>query len=433
MSGSGRRWLVVAALSVCVLAAFMDVTTVSIDLPKIGDQLHASFLSLQLVIFTYLVACAAMMLVVPALGDRYGRRRVLVAGLLLFGAASAAAAWSPDVGALIVCRTLMGVGAAAILPMRVSVTAALFAPPERRRAFGIGTTSVALAMPIGPVLGGALLQAFWWGSVLLINVGVVAIAVPLILWLVPRAGGGQPAARNRLSGLRAFRNPELIWSQTVITLANLSWNGAMFVIPMYLQIAFGFDPIAVGVRLLPFAGLVAVGSLASDRVAARIGGRAVVVAGLVVIAAGFALLSWAVLARSAAMATVALGICGLGGGFPQAPALAAAIAALPPEAVASGGGLINALRHLGGGIGVAAVGLAVAAGFGASGPVSGAPVPTSSLSAGLSAAAAGTSRVLVARAFADGVSVAMLGLAALLLLAAGLAVGLGFQRAHRGG
>jgi EmrB/QacA subfamily drug resistance transporter len=449
----------------CVLVAFMDVTTVSIDLPKIGDALHAGLGALEWVIVGYLAVCAFGMLFVPALSRRFGLRRLLVLGLLLFGAASAAAAWSPGIGWLIVCRILMGVGAATILPTRVAVTAALFEPAERRRAMGIGTMSVALAMPIGPVIGGALLQGFWWGSVFLINVGIVAVAVPLILRFVPEPPGAravvdtasiwlfslsamsllygvielrrptglvalvagallvagfvarQRVAERPLLDLAALRHPGFVWSQVVITLGNLAWNGAMFVVPMYLQIALGTDPIGAGIRLLPFAGFVALGSLTSDRIARRVGGRAVVVGGLLLVAAGFGLLCWAVTHGSDPLVTIALGVCGLGGGLPQAPALAAALAALAPERQASGGAFINASRNLGGAFGVALVGLTVAAVYRAE-PGTSTAVPTSAATAG----AADGGRDAVVAAFTDGVAAASFGLALLLSAAAVLAL-----------
>ncbi|WIX91752.1 MFS transporter [Amycolatopsis sp. DG1A-15b] len=404
-----RRWTVVGVLSMCVLVPFMDVTMISIDLPKIAAALHASPGQLQWIVISYIVACASGMLLVPALGGRWGQRRTLVTGLVVFGAASLAAAYATDVGWLLLWRVVMGAGASVVLPMRVSITTGLFPPEQRRRAFGIGTAVVASATPLGPILGGALLEHSWWGSVFLINTGLVVLACPLLLVLVPEAraeqphradvagvalagaavlaisaglidaaGGGrawaaawlalaavlviafgvrQRRAEHPLIELSVLRVPRFVWSQLVIVLANLAWTGAMFVVPMYLETRLGVDPLGVGLRLLPFAGFVAVSSLLSDRVARRVGVRWVVIAGLLVFAAGLALLAFAVSAGDDALITVALGVAGFGGGIPQAPALSAAMGSLPPKSARNGAGFINALRHFGGAFGVLAVGL----------------------------------------------------------------------------
>jgi len=410
---NARRWAAVGILSVCVLVPFMDVTMVSIDLPKIARELSATSTDMQWIVGGYMLICACGMLIVPAIGDRWGYRRTLLTGLAVFGGASAVCAWAPDVPVLLAGRLLMGVGAAVVLPMRVGITTAMFEPAQRRRAFGVGTATVATATPLGPIAGGALLDHYWFGSLFLLDVIIVALALPLIAWLVPESRPGragrpdllgiglasgallsgfcalvvarhglalvgwlllaaafltgfvrrQRVAEHPVIDLAAFGRPTFIWSQLTITLANLAWTGAIFLLPLYFEAVLHTSAVGVALLLLPFAALVAVGSLLSDRAAHRIGVRGVVVAGLLLFAAGLTLLSFITPHSNYALILVALGLGGLGGGMPQAPALVAAMGALPPRSAANGPGFINALRHAGGAFGVAAGGLVVTAAY----------------------------------------------------------------------
>ncbi|MFB4304486.1 MFS transporter [Actinomadura sp. GTD37] len=427
-----RRWSIVTILSVCVLTPFMDVTMISVGLAEIARDLHAGLGELQWVIVAYMATSACLMPAMSAVGGRWGHRRTLLAGLALFGGASVAAAWAPGMGALIAARVVMGVGAAVVLPMRVAITSGLFPPAERRRAFGFGTAMVAVAMPFGPILGGALLEGFWWGSLFLINAGLVAVVLPLIVWLVPEsrsahaapAGGGLAAA-----AAAGVRSPTFAWAQLTISSANLAWTGAMFVLPIYLQVVLGLTPLEVGLLLVPFAGLVAVGSLVSDRLSGRLGPRRVVVLGLLLLAAGIGLLSRVTPDTGYALIAAAMALGGLGGGVPQAPALAAAMSVMPPAA-AGGGGLINALRHLGGAAGVLAVGLIVSSVYASRLPSLGALPPDSAGAARDSVvnvpAVIGDPALRDAAytAFSDGVGRAMLCAALLLVAVAVLAAAL---------
>jgi len=421
-----RRWLALAILCVCVLVPFMDLVVVSVSLTTMERNLHATSGQLQWIVAAYGITSASFMLLVPALGSRWGYRRTLLAGLLLFGAASAATAFAPNVGVLISMRVVMAVGASVVLPMGMAFIGILFREEERVRAFGIWAAGVALATPLGAVVGGALVEHFWWGWIFLLNVFTVVVVVPLVLWVLPPAraarrteinlwsvlllaagmalllyglidaehGWGAAAAwlvagglvlvgflvREKLTsspliGLTPFRTPRYLWGQATITVGAFSLTAALFVTPMYLQSVLGLSSLGVGLRLIPFALLVVVGSLAADRLSKRLGARWVVIGGSLVFGLGLALLSRATAHSGDALVTVALGVAGLGGGISQAPAVSSAMGALPREVAANGSAFINALRNMGGALGVGLIGSVVTLSYTHDLPASAARLP----------------------------------------------------------
>ncbi len=402
-----RRWLAVAVLCVCVLVPFMDLIVVSVSLTAVQRNLHATSGQLQWIVAVYGITSASFMLVVPAVGSRWGYRRTLLWGLVLFGVASAATAFAPTAGMLIAMRVVMAVGASVVLPLSTAFITILFRESERVKAIGIWAAGVALATPLGAVVGGALVEYFWWGWIFLINVFTVALVLPLIFWVLPparevprsginvwsvallAAGGlllvyGAIDAENDwgsaavwmaagvvvlvgflvcerrsaapLIGLAPFRSPRFLWAQATIVVGAFSLTAALFVVPMYLQTVLGLSSLSVGLRLIPFALLVVVGSLAADRLTKRLGARWVVVGGSLVFGVGLALLTRATADSGDALVTFAFGLAGLGGGVAQAPAVSAALGALPPAVAANGGAFINALRNLGGALGVGLIG-----------------------------------------------------------------------------
>ena len=184
---SSRRWWALIAIAASVLVVGLDLTVLNLALPNIAVSLHASTGDLQWFSDAYSLVIAAMILPAGLLGDRYGRKRVLLVALVLFGAASALCAVATSTGELIGARALLGVGASAIFPMSLSVLPTMFAPEERRKAIAIMSAATMLSFPIGPILGGYLLDHFWWGSVFLINVPVVVIALVAVVFLLPES------------------------------------------------------------------------------------------------------------------------------------------------------------------------------------------------------------------------------------------------------
>ena len=172
-----RKWWVLIALALSVLVVGIDLTVLSVALPTIGPALHATTADLQWFVDSYSLVLAAALLPAGVLGDRLGRKNVLVIGLALFGVTSAACAYCTGSGSLIAARAVLGLAAAAIVPLAMAVLPIMFTPDERPKAMAVVMTATMLGYPLGPVLGGWLLTRFWWGSVFLINVPVAALAL----------------------------------------------------------------------------------------------------------------------------------------------------------------------------------------------------------------------------------------------------------------
>ena len=194
MTGNpARKWWALIAIAASVLVVGLDLTVLNLALPTIATDLHASISDLQWISAAYSLVLAAAMLPAGLLGDRLGRKKVLLAALVLFGAASAACAYATSTGELIAARAALGVGAAAIFPLSLSVIPVLFAPEERQKAIALMASATFISFPIGPIVGGYLLDRFWWGSVFLINVPVVALALIAVAVLLPESRSAERA------------------------------------------------------------------------------------------------------------------------------------------------------------------------------------------------------------------------------------------------
>ena len=304
-----RRWAILGVLVVSLLVVVLDNTILNVALPTIERTLHASQSQQEWMVDSYTLVFAGLLFTWGVLGDRYGRKRILMLGLALFGAASLASAYSTSPEMLIAMRALMGIGGAAVLPATLSIITNVFEPAERGKAIGIWAGATGIAVAIGPITGGALLQAgFWWGSVFLVNVPVVIVGVIAVGMLVPEskdprplrldvlgvllsiAGlmtlvygiikGGQlndwtsPLVLGALLGgiaivglfvvrerssdhpildVSLFRNPTFSAASAAITLNFFALFGAMFYLTFYLQFVRGYDPLQAGVRVLPVA------------------------------------------------------------------------------------------------------------------------------------------------------------------------------------
>lgn len=465
-----RTWMAVSVLSVCVLVPFMDITMTSLDLPKISRELSISWAGAQWAVGGYMLACGVGMLVVPALGARWGYRRTLLAGLTLFGVGAVVAAWAPGPGGFLAGRVIMGLGAAPVLPARVSITTAMFSAEQRGRAFAVGAASTSASTPIIPIAAGVMLDHSWYGSLFVLDAVVVALVIPFIAWLTPETATGaarrpdltgiglasgaavavfgafligragwpltaclaavavlatafilrQRAAPSPLIDPAVFGRRTFIWSQLTIMLVNLAWTGLLFLLPTYFLVVRGTTALVVALLLVPLAGMASVGSVVTDRLQRRVGVRWTVIIGLLLFAAGLALLSSLTPHSGYPVAVAALALCGLGAGLPQAPALVTALGVLPERSAANGPGVINALRHIGGAIGVGAGGLVVATAYtrGLPGTADAAAHATVVNVAG----AADGIRTAGYAAFTDGLSTALLGGAVGLLALAVLAI-----------
>lgn len=403
----------VTCLSVVVVS--LDLTILNIALPDISAALHAGTGELQWLVDAYSLVFAGVMLSAGMIGDRIGRRRLLLAGLVVFLAASVWCALSGSAGELIAARAVMGLGAGIVFPLSLAVVSAGFGDDERPTAIGILTAGVALALPLGPVLGGVLLQHFSWQSVFWINVPVACLtlvagvvlmpesrnphapaldgpgallstaAIVCLVWGFingPEHGWSSPATWGLLAGLAVlvaafvlherraavrlvdpalFRDRRFS-SGTAATVAVLvALFATMFVLPQYLQSVAGDDPISAGLRLLPMmGGLLVMGAVAGQAVKA-IGTRLTVAAGLALLAAGLGVLSQVRLNTGYSVVALGLGLCGLGIGASISAAMNSLMAAVGGDEAGIGASLNSALRQVGGAITVAVLGSVLSA------------------------------------------------------------------------
>jgi MFS transporter, DHA2 family, multidrug resistance protein len=401
-----RRWWALGALTLAVLAVGLDATVLSVALPTLATDLHASTADLQWFVSGYTLVLAAALLPGGLLGDRYGRKKVLLGALALFGAGSLACAYAPSTGAFIAARVLLGLGAAAIIPLALSVLTVLFTDQERPRAVGVWATANFLALPIGPILGGWLLTNYWWGWVFLMNLPVVAVALLAVTMLLPESrsatrtgldpvgvlassaglavlvygvieagqnGWGDPVALvgmlagalllagfvlwerrlgRRPSGqplvdLALFRSTSFTWGTILAAVGVFALFGVLFTAPQYFQAILGTDAMGSGLRLLPLIGGLAVGAGVADRVAARAGAKLTVAAGFVLLAAGLGIGATTSLARGTGFLSLWTPVVGLGMGLALATASAAALGALPAERAGVGSAVIQAVNKVG--------------------------------------------------------------------------------------
>jgi MFS transporter, DHA2 family, multidrug resistance protein len=410
-----RRWWAAAALALSGVVIGIDATVLSLALPTLATNLHASTAQLQWFVDAYLLVLGAMMLPAGLLGDRFGRKRLLLAALTLFGLGSLACAYASSTGELIGARVVLGLAAAFILPLSLSVLPVLFNEDERQRAFAIVAGSAIAAYPLGPILGGWLLTNFWWGSVFLINVPVIALAVLAVTFLMPESrstarprldlvgmllsttglvaltygmitagehGWGDRRAltfmgtgaavlvgfllwqrrmartgtRQPLVDLELFRSRSFTWGTILSTLLSFSLIGLLFAVPQYLQAVLGHDAMGAGLRLLPLIGGMIVGLALGDRLSSKAGLRVTLTVGFAVAAAGLITGAFTGSQDGTTFTATWLAIAGAGTGLALPSAINAALGRLSEEHSGAGSALIRAIRQVGGTFGVAVLG-----------------------------------------------------------------------------
>ena len=415
--GGSRRWWAVAALVLAALVVGIDATVLSLALPTLATALHASTADLQWFVAAYTLVFAAAMIPGGMLGDRYGRKKLLLIALVIFGASSLACAYSPSPGAFIAARAFLGLGGAVMVPMILGVLPVLFSAEERAKAVAIVMAATMMGYPIGPILGGWLLTNYWWGSVFLINVPVVLIAlIAVVAWLPESRAGERPRldpvgivassgglavllygviqagqygwgagsavvcfivsavvlaafvlwerrARDPLVDLGLFRSASFSWGTILMTTVSFAMFGVLFAAPQYTQAILGKDAFGSGLRLLPMVGGLLAGAGLATRLAGRAGRKVIVGLGFGLLAAGlFAGATTSVTSGEALLATW-IAVCGFGLGFAMPTAMDVALSALSPESSGVGSALLQAIRMVGGSFGAAILGSVLNGGY----------------------------------------------------------------------
>jgi EmrB/QacA subfamily drug resistance transporter len=407
----GRKGLILLALCLAALIINIDVTIVNVALPSLVRQLGATTTNLQWVVDAYTLVFAALILAAGSFSDRVGRKGVLLAGLGVFAAGSLAGSLGQTPGELIAARAVMGVGAAGIFPATLSLIANVFTGrAERAKAIGLWGATTGVGVATGPIVGGWLLENFWWGSVFLFMVPVAAVIAVLIAAVVPTskdptappldwpglvlssAGMGtlvlgiiqapnwgwssaatlgtiaagvfilavfvdveRRMARPMLD-VGLFRNPRFTAASGSIAIGFFTLAGFTFLVTQYFQFVKSYTPLGTGVRLLPVATSIAVAAVVGTKLAVRIGNKAVVATGLTMF--GVALL-WisTVSASTSYLEIVGQMLMGGGGlGLITAPATEAIMGAVPTEKAGVGSAVNDATRLFGAALGVAVIG-----------------------------------------------------------------------------
>lgn len=477
-----RKWWALAGLSLGVLAVGLDATVLSVALPTLAVSLHASASDLQWFVSAYTLALAVALLPGGLLGDRFGRKKVMICALSVFGLGSLACAYSPNAGAFIAARTVLGLAAGAMIPLVLSVLAVMFTDQERTKAVSIWAAANFLALPIGPILGGWLLSNYWWGWVFLMNLPVVVIGLIAVTVLVPesraasrpgldplgiaascgglavliygfiaagqygwssplaiaaivtgvavlvafaawelhltRRPGGQP-----LVDLSLFRSARFTWGTILQAFGIFAMFGLLFAAPQFFQAILGVDAMGSGLRLLPLMGGLALGAGLADQVARRATAKLTVAVGFAVLTAGLVLGTTMTATSGTAFIAAWTAVAGLGFGLALATAASAALVDLPKESAGVGSAVMQAVQKAGAPLSAAVLGSVIASAYHSRLPVAGLPAATASAVRSSVFAGIAVARQLHSPALLASVRAAFVhGIVAMLWVSAGLAV-----------
>ncbi|WP_055530776.1 MFS transporter [Streptomyces graminilatus] len=404
-----RRWWALLVLCLSLLIIVMANTALTVAAPDMTQDLGLSSADLQWVIDGYTVPYAALMLLLGAIGDKYSRRGALVLGLAVFGAGSVAGSLVDSGTGVIAARAVMGVGAALIMPATLSLLAATFPRAERAKAITLWTATAGLAIAAGPLVAGALLADHGWASTFLINVPIAALAIIGAFVLVPPSKAGHHDRIDYVGGLLSvvwiaalvymiIEGPHFGWGVKAITAAVVAglglvlfigWElrhprpvldvrrftqrrfagsnlavalfflavfGAFYYLTQHLQFVLGYDALDTGLRMLPLAGAVFVGSALTGYFTPRVGMRITVTAGMVGGTAALALLSQVDSGSSYGAFVAPLVVLGLAIGLALSPCTDAIMGAFPEAELGVGGAVNDTSLELGGSLGIAILG-----------------------------------------------------------------------------
>lgn len=405
-----RKWLPLVAICLGAFILLVDVTIVNVALPRMADDLHASFSSLQWVIDVYALALAALLMVSGSLADLFGHRRLYTAGLSLFALASLACALAPNAAVLIAARGVQGAGGAAMFATSAALVATTYHGRDRGVAFGVWGAVNGAAAAVGPIMGGLLTEGFGWQAIFLVNLPIAVAAVAMTLRVLPAGARGagrldvpgavvftlaaaaltyalirggehgwgdgltvtafvvagaaavafvpvELRAPHPMLDLALLRRPAFAGLLTGALLYQLAAFSGLVFLSLWLQNVLGLSPVRSGLALMPLAGTSFVVAAAAGRHMHKIAPRVPIGAGLLLIAAGCLMLGTSVHAGSGQSALFAgLAVAGAGVGLATPVLVSAAVGAVPPARAGMAGAAVNTFRQLGLTLGIALLG-----------------------------------------------------------------------------
>lgn len=411
--GTGRmegRWIGLAALALSGLVLGLDMTILITALPTLSARLNATTDQLQWMSAAYTLSLAGFMLPAGVLGDRLGRRKLLLIALVLFGLSSVVASQMTTAGGLIAMRAVMGVSGAVILPLMQAMLPVMFREDERQRALGFAGAGAFIGLPLGPLVAGFLLTHYDWGSIFLINAPVVVLAVlgawffvpesrdpnprpldwigallevvgvsavvyaiieqPVRGWgnaqvLLPLVGGAalvaafvgwELRARMPLVDLGLFRSARFAWATVAFVIVGFAMTGVMFIVSPFLQVVLGFDAQNTGLRLLPLVIAMMAGAIGSDWLNQRLGTKVMTATGMLGGAVSMVMLSRATVEGGYGIVAAGLAVMGFSIAMTMIPALDAILGSLPEGETGGGSALTRTLQNVGASLGVAIMG-----------------------------------------------------------------------------
>ncbi|MBV8296589.1 MAG: MFS transporter [Acidimicrobiia bacterium] len=406
----GRRWFLLAMSCTSLVLVVMSVSGLVTAIPRMQEALQASGSQVQWILDAYAIVFAGSLLTAGALGDRFGRKRALLTGLVVFGAGAVVAGVASGAGQVIAGRAVMGIGAALVMPATLSIITTIFSPEERARAIAVWAGFAGAGGAIGPIVSGALLERYWWGAAVLINLPLVALTI-LAIWVYAPESRDEAktpldpvGALLSLAGLGAlvfaiiqggengwtstsvltagvvavgtiiafvqwerrsphpmlpvslFRNRRFSLGAGVVTVAFFVMFGFFLLVTEYLQFARQYSPLLAGVALLPLPIVFVAVSPRSAILAERFGAARVMAAGLGIVAGGFLMLSAVTPGTSYLFLALGFAVLGAGMGVTAAPATAEIMSAVPLSKAGVGSAVNDTTRELGGALGIAILG-----------------------------------------------------------------------------
>jgi EmrB/QacA subfamily drug resistance transporter len=413
-----RRWLILGALCLSLFIIVMDNTILNVAIPSLITDLGASNSEIQWIIDSYVLVFAGLLLTTGSLSDRFGRKGALQVGIVMFGIGSAAAALSTSATQLIFTRAFMGIGGALIMPATLSILTNVFRDPrERGRAIAVWAGVSGLAVAVGPITGGLLLEHFSWSSVFWVNLPIGAVALLLGAFIVPKSRDPKQSRLDPIGALLSiiglatllfgiiegpekgwtsdivvaafaiaavaligfvrweqhsahpmldmsvFRNPRFTSASGTITLTFFALFGSMFLMTQYWQLVHGYSPLEAGVRLVPHAAAMMIVAPMSARFVERLGTKRVVTAGLSLIALGLLALSTIDATTPYTVVITYFLIMSAGMGMTMAPATESVMGSLPRSKAGVGSAVNDTTRQVGGALGVAIIGSVVSSAY----------------------------------------------------------------------